>query len=101
NMREIERLVQPLRDSGEVVATFANTGGGGSVNSGFMAMTLAPWSERTRSQAEILADVQSRIAAVPGVRAFAFQPNSPGIRGAGSGLQFTAIGSNYADLTRE
>jgi HAE1 family hydrophobic/amphiphilic exporter-1 len=100
NMREIERLVQPLRDSGEVVATFANTGGGGSTNSGFMALTLAPWDQRTRSQAEILADVQRRIQVVPGVRAFAFQPNSLGIRGAGSGLQFAAVGNNYGDLTK-
>jgi HAE1 family hydrophobic/amphiphilic exporter-1 len=99
NMREIERIVQPLRDSGEVIATFANTGGGGSTNSGFMALTLAPWDQRTRTQAEILADVQTRIRTVPGVQAFAFQPNSLGIRGAGSGLQFAVVGNNYGTLT--
>ena len=98
NMRRIEQLIQPLRDSGEVIATFANAGAGGQVNSGFMALTLAPWSERTRTQAEILADVQRRVAVVPGVRAFAFQPNSLGIRGAGSGLQFAIVGNNYRDL---
>ncbi len=98
NMREIERLLQPLRDSGEVGATFTVTGGGGSQNTGFMVLTLAPWEERTRTQQEILADVQQRISSVHGVRAFAFQPNSLGIRGAGSGLQFAIVGSNYQEL---
>jgi len=98
NMRRIEQLIQPLRDSGEITATFASAGGNGQQNSGFMALTLAPWSERTRTQQEILADVQQRVSSVRGVRAFAFQPNSLGIRGAGSGLQFAILGSNYTSL---
>jgi HAE1 family hydrophobic/amphiphilic exporter-1 len=98
NIREIERLIQPLRDSGEVVNTFASAGSGGSQNTGFLALTLAPWDQRTRSQQEILADVQKRVQSVRGVRAFAFQPNSLGIRGAGNGLQFAIVGSNYQEL---
>ena len=47
-MRRIEQLIQPLRDSGEIASTFANAGQGGSVNSGFMVMALAPWDERER-----------------------------------------------------
>jgi HAE1 family hydrophobic/amphiphilic exporter-1 len=98
NIREIERLIQPLRDSGEIVATFASVGSQGVSNSGFMALTLAPWDQRTRTQQQILADVQKRIASVRGVRAFPFQPNSLGIRGAGSGLQFAIVGNNYQEL---
>jgi HAE1 family hydrophobic/amphiphilic exporter-1 len=97
-MREIEGLIAPLRETGEVSNTFAIAGSGGSQNSGFMVMTLAPWEERTRSQQEILSDITSRVRNVPGVRAFAFQPNSLGIRGAGNGLQFAIVGNNYADL---
>ena len=99
-MRRIEELIQPLRDSGEIVSTFANAGQGGSVNSGFMVMALAPWDERERIQQEIIADIGKLVAEVPGVRAFPVQPNSLGIRGAGNGLQFAVVGSNsYADLT--
>ncbi|MBX9465865.1 MAG: efflux RND transporter permease subunit [Aquamicrobium sp.] len=97
-MRRIEGLIQPLRDSGEIISTFSIAGSGGSQNSGFMVMSLAPWEDRERSQQEILNDVTSLVQGVPGVRAFAFQPNSLGIRGAGSGLQFAIVGSNYADL---
>src|SRR5206468_2040290 len=49
-MRKIEQLIQPLRDSGEIRSTFENAGNNGSYNSGFMVMTLAPWDERSRSQ---------------------------------------------------
>ena len=98
-IKRIEQLVQPLRDSGEVISTFAAAGTGGTVNSGFMVMSLAPWDERTRSQQEIAADISRYLTQVPGVRAFPVSPNSLGIRGAGNGLQFAIVGSNsYADL---
>ena len=98
-MRRIEQLIQPLRDSGEIISTFAIAGSGGSQNTGFMVMSLAPWDQRKRSQQDILAEVTTLVEDVPGVRAFAFQPNSLGIRGAGSGLQFAIVGSSYAELT--
>ncbi len=98
-LRKIEELIQPLRDSGEIRATFGNVGMGGSVNSAFMVMALAPWDERQRTQQEIMAEVVKLVAGVPGVRAFPVSPNSLGIRGAGNGLQFAVIGSNsYAEL---
>jgi HAE1 family hydrophobic/amphiphilic exporter-1 len=97
-MRAIEVLLQPLRDKGEITSTFAIAGSGGSSNSGFMVLRLAPWQERERSQQAIVGDISRIVQNVPGVRAFAFQPNSLGIRGAGSGLQFAVAGNNYADL---
>jgi len=97
-MREIETSIQPLRDSGEIRTTFSVTGLNGS-NNAFLMLGLAPWDERQRSQQEILDDVNARAARIPGVRAFAFQPNSLGIRGSGSGLQFAVAGNNYERLT--
>lgn len=98
-LREIERLVEPLRQKGEIQTTFANAGQGGAANNGFMVMTLAPWDERTRSQQEISAEIQELTRQVPGVRINTIQPNSLGIRGAGSGLQFAVVGSgSYAEL---
>ncbi|KZM49421.1 efflux RND transporter permease subunit [Labrenzia sp. OB1] len=97
-MRQIENLLQPYRDSGEIISTFSIAGSGGTKNRGFMVMRLAPWDERSRSQQQILSEVNALVRDVPGVRAFAFQPNSLGIRGAGSGLQFAVAGSDYARL---
>ncbi|MFU0505390.1 efflux RND transporter permease subunit [Pseudaminobacter sp. NGMCC 1.201702] len=97
-MRRIEQLIQPMRDSGEIESTFSNTGSGGSVSSGFMVMSLAPWEERQRSQQEIMAEISALATKVPGVRVFPITPNSLGIRGAGSGLQFAVVGNSYAEL---
>ncbi|MDI6028089.1 efflux RND transporter permease subunit [Corticibacterium sp. UT-5YL-CI-8] len=97
-MRRIEDLIEPLRQSGEISSTFVNGGMGGNVNSGFMVLSLAPWSERNRTQQEISAEIQQLATRVPGVQAFVMQPNSLGIRGAGNGLQFAILGNNYADL---
>ncbi|MCB1455339.1 MAG: efflux RND transporter permease subunit, partial [Nitratireductor sp.] len=97
-MRTLERLVAPLRESGEVRNLFAIAGTGGSANSGFMVLTLAPWEERSRSQNDIVGDINKLVSTVPGVRAFAIQPNSLGIRGAGNGLQFALVGNSYSEL---
>ncbi|MBB6413181.1 efflux RND transporter permease subunit [Mesorhizobium sangaii] len=97
-MQKIERLIQPMRESGEIRSTFENAGQNGSYNSGFMVMTLAPWNERSRSQREIMAEISQLTRQVPSVRIFPVQPNSLGIRGAGNGLQFALVGNNRKAL---
>ncbi|RWO87902.1 efflux RND transporter permease subunit [Mesorhizobium sp.] len=97
-MQKIERLIQPMRDSGEIRSTFENAGQNGSYNSGFMVMTLAPWNERSRSQQEIMAEISQLTRQVPSVRIFPVQPNSLGIRGAGNGLQFALVGNDRKAL---
>jgi len=97
-MRRIEQLIQPLRDSGEVAATFMNAGNGG-YNQGFMVITLVPWGERTRTQQEISAEISQYTAQIPGIRVNVAQPNSLGIRGAGNGLRFALVGNDRAALS--
>lgn len=96
-MREIEDLMTPLRASGEVRNLFSISGTGAD-NRGFMVMTLAPWDERSRSQQDIVGQINGMLRGVIGVRAFAIQPNSLGIRGAGQGLRFAVVGNNYDTL---
>ncbi|MFW5654915.1 MAG: efflux RND transporter permease subunit [Roseicyclus sp.] len=96
-MREIEALIDPLRESGEIANVFSITGFG-SNSRGFMVMTLAAWDQRDRSQQEIVAEINGALRSVVGVRAFAIQPNSLGIRGAGRGLTFAVTGNDYGQL---
>jgi len=98
-MREIEDRTAPLRRSGEVIGLFSIAGQNGNDNAGFMIFTLAPWGERARSQSEIVADITHAARQVVGLRAFAIQPNSLGIRGAGQGLQFAVVGGDFARLS--
>ena len=97
-MREIEAVLDPYRASGEVTSVFSIAGSGGSANSGFVVMTLADWAERSRSQQEIVAEINGRLRGIIGVQAFAIQPNSLRIRGAGQGLTFAVVGSSYDTL---
>ena len=97
-MREIEALVEPLRESGEVTSVFAIAGMGGQDSRGFIVITLAGWAERARSQQEIAAEISGKLRDIIGVRAFAIQGNSLGIRGAGQGLSFALVGDNYETL---
>ena len=96
-MREIEALADPLREAGEVTNVFS-IAGFGSDNRGFMVFTLAPWEERARSQNEIVGEINRGLRQIVGVRAFAIQPNSLGIRGAGRGLSFAITGDSYEQL---
>jgi len=98
-MQRIEELMQPFVASGEVRSIFSISGFGSSTNSGNLTLTLAPWNERARSQAEIVADINRIVQQVPGVRVNVGQGNSLGIRGGGSGLQFAVVGSNYDELS--
>ncbi|MBK5567612.1 efflux RND transporter permease subunit [Ensifer sp. SSB1] len=97
-MRRIEDGLQPLVQSGEIDNIFSISGQGGSVNSGFMVLTLASWEKRDRTQQEIVAEINKVTARIPSVRVFAMQPNSLGIRGAGSGLQVALVGNDYNKL---
>jgi HAE1 family hydrophobic/amphiphilic exporter-1 len=97
-MRRVEDGLKPLVDNGEIANVFSVSGQGGSVNTGFMVLTLAPWSDRGRTQQQISADITKITANIPSIRAFPIQPNSLGIRGAGNGLQVALVGNDYAKL---
>ncbi|MDO9525537.1 MAG: efflux RND transporter permease subunit [Gemmobacter sp.] len=97
-MAEIEAILDPYRASGEVTSVFSIAGSGGQANSGFVVVTLADWGSRTRSQQEIVGEINGRLRGVIGVQAFAIQPNSLRIRGAGQGLTFAVVGSSYDQL---
>ncbi len=99
-MIQIEERVAPLITSGEIANVFSITGSGGSSNSGFMVLTLAPWEQRVRSQSDIVGDINKTVSTIAGVRAVAIQPNSLGIRGAGQGLQIAITGNDYESLDK-
>ncbi|ETX13750.1 multidrug transporter AcrB [Roseivivax halodurans JCM 10272] len=96
-MGEIESLVQPLAEAGEITNVFSITGFGAE-NRGFMVFSLAEWDRRERGQQEIVNEINGKLRDVIGVRAFAIQPNSLGIRGAGRGLTFAVTGDSYTQL---
>ena len=94
---EVEAVVEPLKAAGEVVAVLSIVGRG-RTNTAFVIIRLAPWDERDRSQQEIAAAIQGPLSRIPGALIALRSPNSLGIRGAGSGLQFAVVGNDYERL---
>ncbi len=96
-MRQIEAAVAPLVKSGEVTNVFL-LAGMFNPNSGFVALTLAPWEERMRSSQDIVRELNPRLQKIAGVQISTRTANSLGIRGGGQGLRFAIIGNDYATL---
>ncbi|ENN93256.1 efflux RND transporter permease subunit [Bartonella bovis] len=97
-VQQIEASLKSFRDSGEIVNSYSIAGTGGSSNNGFLILLLSPWDKRSRSQQEILKDVNAKVKQFPGVFAFAAQISSLGVSGIGQGLQFAIVGDNYTQL---
>ncbi|MET3598628.1 efflux RND transporter permease subunit [Martelella mangrovi] len=98
-IQQVEEKLQPLIESGEIESIFSISGFGNNTNSGFVVMSLAPWADRDRTQDQIARDVNAAAGSIPAVQAFAFQPNSLNIRGAGNGLSVALVGSSHARLS--
>ena len=94
-----DKLIKDLQAIPEHDAIFA-INGAGSLASGFGGMTFKPWDERTRSGAEIEAQVQGIVGNIAGIEGFATSP--PALPGSGGGppVQFVikALGLAPAGL---
>ncbi|HSC52478.1 MAG TPA: efflux RND transporter permease subunit [Phnomibacter sp.] len=87
----------PERDG---LLSFTSPGfGGGAVNTGFLRVTLVQPSQRKRTQAEIVAYVQKKLATFPEVRAFATQEQTiQQNRRGGQPVQFVIQNNNFEKL---
>ncbi len=98
----VEDILAEYRKSGEVTGVLATVGGGGGgasgVNRATVVAALAPWRDRKRTQQQIQAELQRKLADIPGVTVSMQSGNSLGIRGGGQGLRFAITGPDYARL---
>lgn len=97
---QIEEVVQPYLDSGEITTLFTRVGQW-DPNLVFTQGQLAPWSERDRSQQEIINELRQPLMAIPGSRIFIFGPSSFGRRGGGDrggSLDVALTGPDYQEI---
>ena len=101
-VREVERILQPIIQRGDAAVIMANVAPGFSrpapVNSALVFLRLKPWGERERSQQQIVNEIMPRLLALPGVRAVAINPPSLGQRGFQPPIQFVLGGTDYESL---
>lgn len=93
--RYVDQMRDLTQDLPELSANFSITGFGGQTNTAIMLWAFDDWAERDRSQAEIQADLQGRLAPVAGVQAFVFAP--PSLPGAGGGLPISLVLQSTGD----
>jgi len=91
---QAEEIMRPLREAGEITAIYSMVGRY-DPNLAIIVAPLAPWSERSRGQSDIMAEINKKLRDIPGVSTRVYSTNSLGIRGGGEGLSFAVTGTNY------
>jgi multidrug efflux pump len=96
--RQVEAILQPLRDRGEAARIFAIVGRGGDGHRAFVVARLADWSVRERDQQTIVRELVPELSAIAGARAFPVNPAGLGLRGSRTPLQVVIGGPDYASV---
>ncbi len=100
-MDEIERRLQPYRDSGEFESLMVRAPRGfgnlASFNNGFVVAVLSDWSERRPAQ-EIMDEVRAKLSDLTGVRAFPLMRQGFSSGPAGKPVQFVIGGGSFEEL---
>ncbi len=78
------------------MVAFGGGGGGGRVNAGMLFIRMIDWSDRKRSVQDVLAELQPKLSAIPGVLAFASNP--PAFGGFGQPVQFVVRHQSFDSL---
>ena len=91
---EIEQVLQPYLDSGEITSTFSIVGRY-DPNRVRVTAELADWSERDRSQTEIVQELNEPLAEIPGSRTNARGRGTLSFGGGGEGLEVALTGPEY------
>ncbi|MFT4670897.1 MAG: multidrug efflux pump [Pseudohongiellaceae bacterium] len=110
NLSYMEEQVNAIQDSvmdyvddGEVsniVTMTPGWGGGGGVNSGMTIISLPSWEDRTKQTSEVMSELNTKWAEIPGIRAFMFMRSGLGRGGGGDPVQFVIGGRNYDELVQ-
>lgn len=99
NLKKIEEILMPYRESGEAQRVLVRTPGFGG-SAGIAIVGAAKWDERERTTFELMDEISGKLAAVPDVRAFAIMRSSLGGRGLGRPVQFVLQGNTYEELIK-
>lgn len=93
----IEEILRPYVENGDATSVYSMIGMW-DPNRTFVSMPLVDWSDRDRSQQEIIDELRDPLAAIPGVRASAWSSNSLNLRGSGGGVNIALLGNSYEDI---
>ncbi len=96
--RQVERIVQPLLESGEVRSLFTFSGSGGRTYRSFVVLRLAPWDERERSAEEIADEIAPKMRDVTIARGYPITPRGLGLRGNSTPVRIVIGGPDFESV---
>jgi multidrug efflux pump len=97
-VREIERRLEPLRESGEVETIFSIVGWRGEPHRAFVVARLSPWGSDRRPSQEIVSGLVPSMVSIPGARAFPIQPSGLGLRGSSNPVRVKVMGPDFESV---
>ena len=99
----VQEEVMGYVNSGEVANVVTMTpgwGGGGGVNSGMTIISLPTWGERPKETSQVMSELTSKWAEIPGINSFMFMRSGLGRGGGGQPVQFVIGGRSYEELVQ-
>jgi len=96
--RQVEAIVQPLRESGEVATVFTFTGSQGRPYRSFVVLRLAPWEERERDAAAIVREIAPKMGQVTVARGVPVTPAGLGLRGGSTPVRLVIGGPDFESV---
>jgi multidrug efflux pump len=97
NLKVIEEILLPYRESGEAKRILVRTPGFGGT-AGIAIVGAADWKNRERSTFDLMNEISGKLSQIPDVRAFAVMRSALGGRGLGRPVQFVLQGNTYEEL---
>jgi hydrophobe/amphiphile efflux-1 (HAE1) family protein len=94
---EVERVLQPYLDSGEIESTFSIVGRY-DPNRVRVTAQLAEWGDRDRSQTDIVAALNPPLQEIPGSRTNARGRGTLSFGGGGEGIEVALTGAEYDEI---
>ncbi len=96
--RQIEEILFPYVESGEIETVFTFTGWGGRPWRAFVVFRLAPWEERDRPISGLIGDLAPQMDKVTIARGFPVTPAGLGLRGSSTPVRVVIGGPDFESV---
>ncbi|MEQ8900646.1 MAG: efflux RND transporter permease subunit [Roseovarius sp.] len=96
--RQVEELLVPYVESGEIETVFTFTGWGGRAWRSFVVFRLAPWEERGRPVSALVGDLAPQMSQVTIAHGFPVTPAGLGLRGSSTPVQVVIGGPDFESI---
>ncbi len=96
--RQVEELLQPYLDSGEIETVLSFTGWGGRPWRSFVVFRLAPWEERDRPVSAMVSELAPQMNNVTIARGFPVTPAGLGLRGNSTPVRVVIGGPDFESV---